>query len=250
MSDEKIALVTGGGRGIGRATVLCLAQQGYKICINYRSDEQAAQQLANQLQSRGVICMTYQADIGDEQQVVAMFNAVDQTLGKLTALVNNAALMLPQLTIESLDAQRLNQMFTTNITGYFLCAREAVLRMAHKHGGTGGSIVNISSMAAKTGSPNEYMDYAASKGAVDTMTRGLAMEMAQQGVRVNAVRPGLIYTQMHADGGEPERVDRLKGRIPMGRGGSPEEIANAVCWLLSDEASFTTGHLLDVAGGL
>ncbi|MGB1238776.1 MAG: SDR family oxidoreductase [Pseudomonadales bacterium] len=247
---DKIALVTGGGRGIGRATVLALAARGYKVCINYRSDKVAAAALVTQLRERGTDCFSFCADIADEEQVKALFNAVDERLGPITALVNNAALMLPQQSIEALDGQRLTQMFATNITGYFLCAREAVLRMAHKHGGAGGGIVNVSSMAAKTGSPHEYMDYAASKGAIDTMTRGLAMEMAQQGVRVNAVRPGLIYTQMHADGGEPARVDRLKARIPMGRGGEPEEIAEAICWLLSDAASFTTGQLLDVSGGL
>jgi len=249
-NHKPVALVTGASRGIGRATALLLAKHGYDLCINYRNDEASARETLTQAQAFGVSCILFKADIADEQAVVDMFKAIDQSLGRLTALVNNAALMLPQLSIEQVDSQRLAQMFSVNVSGYFICAREAVLRMAYKHGGGGGSIVNVSSLAAITGSPNEYLDYAASKGAVDTLTKGLAMEVSREGIRVNGVRPGLIYTQMHADGGEPERVDRVKDRLPLGRGGTVEEVAEAIVWLLSERASFSTGDSINVSGGL
>lgn len=247
---SKIALVTGGGRGIGHATVLLLAGQGYDICVNYLSNDAAAEQVKAQVEALGQRCLLYKADVSDERQVVAMFSHIDQHLGRLNALVNNAALMLPQLTIESVDQQRLAQMFSVNISSYFLCAREAVLRMAFKHGGDGGSIVNVSSLAALTGSPNEYLDYAASKGAVDTLTRGLAKEMSREGVRVNGVRPGLIYTDMHADGGEPDRVERVKDNLPLGRGGTPDEVAQAIYFFVSDQSAFSTGDHINVSGGM
>lgn len=246
---RKVAVVTGGSRGIGRATALLLAANGYDLCINFLSNSAAAQSVKSEVQALGASCLLFQGDVSDEEQVVALFNSVDARFHRLDALVNNAALMLPQISIEQVTQQRLQQMFCTNISSYFLCAREAVLRMAFKHGGKGGAIVNVSSLAARTGSPHEYMDYAASKGAIDTLTRGLAREMSREGVRVNGVRPGLIYTDMHTDGGEPGRVDRVKELLPLGRGGQPEEVAQAIYWLLSDSSSFTTGDRIDVAGG-
>jgi NAD(P)-dependent dehydrogenase (short-subunit alcohol dehydrogenase family) len=247
---QKIALITGGGRGIGRATAILLAQKGYDVCVNYLANDESAKEVQQQVQSLGRRCELFKADVSDEQQVVAMFRFVDEQLGLLTALVNNAALMLPQLTIESVNQQRLTQMFNTNVNSYFLCAREAVMRMAFKHGGAGGAIVNVSSLAALTGSPNEYLDYAASKGAIDTLTRGLSKEMSREGVRVNGVRPGLIYTDMHGDGGEPNRVDRVKDNLPLGRGGTPEEVAQAIYFLLSEKSAFSTGDSINVSGGL
>jgi len=246
---RKVAVVTGGSRGIGRATALLLAANGYDLCINFLSNSAAAQSVKSEVQALGASCLLFQGDVSDEEQVVALFNSVDARFHRLDALVNNAALMLPQISIEQVTQQRLQQMFCTNISSYFLCAREAVLRMAFKHGGKGGAIVNVSTLAARTGSPHEYMDYAASKGAIDTLTRGLAREMSREGVRVNGVRPGLIYTDMHTDGGEPGRVDRVKELLPLGRGGQPEEVAQAIYWLLSDSSSFTTGDRIDVAGG-
>ncbi len=246
----KIALVTGGGRGIGRAVALLLARHDYDVCVNYLSNDVAAEQVKLEIEALGQRCMLYKADVSDEQQVVAMFNSIDEHLGKLSALVNNAALMLPQLTIESVNQERLTQMFSSNVNSYFLCAREAVLRMAFKHGGEGGAIVNVSSLAALTGSPNEYLDYAATKGAIDTLTTGLAREMSREGVRVNGVRPGLIYTDMHADGGEAGRVDRVKENLPLGRGGTPEEVAEAIYFLLSEKSAFSTGDSINVSGGL
>ncbi len=249
-NKQKVALITGGSRGIGRATSLLLAKNGYDLCINYLNNEQAARSVQQAVLAYGVRCELYRGDVTKEDQVLAMFNFIDQSLGCLTALVNNAALMLPQISIEQVTEARLNRIFSSNITSYFLCAREAVLRMALKHGGSGGSIVNISSLAALSGSPHEYLDYAASKGAIDTMTVGLAREMSREGVRVNAVRPGLIYTDMHADGGEAARVDRLKNSLPLGRGGQPEEVAQAIYWLLSEQSTFTTGDTINVAGGM
>ncbi len=249
-NKQKVALITGGSRGIGRATSLLLAQNGYDLCINYLNNEQAARSVQQAVLAYGVRCELYRGDVTKEDQVLAMFDFIDKSLGCLTALVNNAALMLPQISIEQVTEARLNKIFSSNITSYFLCAREAVLRMALKHGGSGGSIVNVSSLAALSGSPHEYLDYAASKGAIDTMTVGLAREMSREGVRVNAVRPGLIYTDMHADGGEAARVDRLKDSLPLGRGGQPEEVAQAIYWLLSEQSSFTTGDTINVAGGM
>ena len=247
---QKIALITGGGRGIGRATAILLAQEGYDICVNYLSNDEAAKHVQQEIQSLGQRCELYKADVSDEQQVIAMFRFVDEYLGVISALVNNAALMLPQLTIESVNQQRLTQMFNINVNSYFLCAREAVMRMAFKHGGAGGAIVNVSSLAALTGSPKEYLEYAASKGAIDTLTRGLSKEMSREGVRVNGVRPGLIYTDMHGDGGEPGRVDRVKENLPLGRGGKPEEVAQAIYFLLSEKSAFSTGDSINVSGGL
>lgn len=243
------ALVTGGSRGIGRATAILLAQQGYKVVINYLRNKQAADEVVNALRATGGEALAIKADIADELQVLAMFAEIDNAFGPLNALVNNAGILFQQSTIENLTADRINRVLATNVTGYFLCCREAVKRMAYRHGGEGGSIVNVSSAAARLGAPGEYVDYAASKGAVDTLTTGLALEMAAQGIRVNGVRPGFIYTDMHASGGEAGRVDRVKFSLPMQRGGQPEEVAEAIAWLLSQKASYVTGSFIDLAGG-
>ncbi|NLS54834.1 SDR family oxidoreductase [Hafnia alvei] len=249
MNSSPVALVTGASRGIGRATALLLAKRGYRVCINYSQNHAAAQTLALEIAALGQECLLLCANIEDEMAVCDMFNQIDRHWGRLDALVNNAGILQTQSTIESLTAERINQILRINVTGTFLCCREAVKRMAKRHGGRGGAIVNVSSAAAKSGAPFEYLDYAASKGAMDTLTKGLSVEVAGEGIRVNGVRPGFIYTEMHADGGEANRVDRIKASLPMQRGGQPEEVAAAIVWLLSDEASYSTGSLLDLAGG-
>lgn len=244
----ELALVTGGSRGIGRATAHLLAQAGYRVAINYRQRAAEAQQVVAEIAAQGGSAFAVQADIADETQVIALFNQLDRE-GTLRVLVNNAGILFTQCRVEDLTAERIQRVFATNVTGTFICCREAVKRMSTQHGGQGGAIINVSSAAARTGSPNEYVDYAASKGAMDTLTRGLALEVATQGIRVNGVRPGPVYTDMHADGGEPQRVDRVAGAIPMERGGQPEEVAQAVLWLASEAASYVTGTLIDVTGG-
>jgi len=240
----KILIVTGGSRGIGAATARLAAQRGYAVCVNYLQDRAAAEQVAGGIKN----AIAVQADIGVEDDVVRLFETVDRELGRVTALVNNAATLESQMRLEQMDAARMQRMFSTNAIGTMLCSREAVRRMSMKHGGSGGAIVNVSSGAARWGSPGEYVDYAATKGAIDTFTVGLAAEVAADGIRVNAVRPGFIYTGMHAKGGEPGRVDRVKTMVPMQRGGRPEEVAAAILWLLSEEASYVTGTILDVSG--
>lgn len=244
-----IALVTGGSRGIGRATALLLAQEGYTVAVNYHSNKPAADGVVAEIIAQGGHAFAVQADISDEAQVQAIFACIDEKPEPLTALVNNAGILFQQGRVEQLSAERINRVLATNVTGYFLCCREAVKRMSTQHGGRGGAIVNVSSAAARLGSPGEYVDYAASKGAVDTLTTGLALEVAADGIRVNGVRPGFIYTEMHASGGEPGRVDRVSSAIPMRRGGQPEEVAQGIVWLLSDKASYVTGSFLDLAGG-
>ncbi|MEX5411954.1 SDR family oxidoreductase [Atlantibacter hermannii] len=244
-----IALITGASRGIGKATALLLAQQGMRVVVNYHHDRQAAQAVVDEIARAGGEALAWQADVSDEQQVVAMFTAIDEAWGPVNVLVNNAGILSTQCRVENLTAERINRVLSTNVTGYFLCCREAVKRMSTEHGGSGGAIVNVSSVAARLGSPGEYVDYAASKGAVDALTTGLSLEVAAQGIRVNGVRPGFIYTEMHASGGEPGRVDRVAPAIPMRRGGQPEEVAQAIAWLVSDSASYVTGSVIDLAGG-
>jgi NAD(P)-dependent dehydrogenase (short-subunit alcohol dehydrogenase family) len=249
MSQPPVMIVTGGARGIGAATARLAAARGYAVCINYHHNRDAAEHLVREITSKGGRAVAAQADIGSESGVLALYKLVDSTLGKVAALVNNAAALAPQMRLDAMEASRIERIFAVNVFGSMICAREAVRRMSTRHGGTGGGIVNVSSGAAKYGSPKEYVDYAASKGAIETFTVGLAREVAEEGIRVNAVRPGHIYTELHAKGGEPNRVDRVKTLVPMQRGGQPEEVANAILWLLSDEASYVTGTILDVSGG-
>lgn len=245
MKANPVVLITGASRGIGAATALYFARHGYDVCINYKANQQSAEKVAEQVRRVGRRAELVQADVSKEADVVAMFQSLDKLFGKLTVLVNNTGILKPQMRLLDMDAQRINEVLTTNVTSAFLCSREAIKRMPN-----GGSIVNVSSAASRTGSPNEYIDYAASKGAMDTLTVGLAKEVAGQKIRVNSVRPGLIYTDMHRDGGEVNRVERLKDKLPLGRGGQPEEVAAAIYFLASDQASFTTGSFIDVAGGL
>jgi NAD(P)-dependent dehydrogenase (short-subunit alcohol dehydrogenase family) len=244
-----IVIVTGGSRGIGAATARLAAARGYAVCVNYRSDAAAAESVVAELVRAGGRALAVQADVAIEADVDRLFKTCDAHLGRLSALVNNAGILETQMRVEEMDAGRLQRVLAVNVTGAFLCARAAVKRMSTKHGGTGGAIVNLSSRAALLGAAGEYVDYAASKAAVDTLTIGLAKEVAMEGIRVNAVRPGIIKTAIHASGGEPGRVDRVKASVPMQRGGEADEVAKAILWLLSDEASYTTGAFIDVSGG-
>ncbi len=246
---SKIALVTGASRGIGRAIAILLAKNGYRVCVNFNKNEGEARSVVKQILDFGGHAIPIRANIADEKQVIKMFEFIDHDFGRLDVLVNNAGILFTQCSIAELDSERINKIFTVNVTGTMICSREAVKRMSTMAGGSGGVIVNLSSRAAIWGSPNEYLDYAASKGAIDTFTTGLAKEVADKGIRVNAVRPGLIYTDMHADGGEKGRVERLSSSVPLKRGGYPEEVAEAVYWLISDKSAFTTGTFIDVSGG-
>ena len=242
-------VITGSSRGIGAATALLAARRGYPVCVNYLRDGVAAEQVVAAIQQQNGNAIAVQADVGVEADVARLFETAERELGRLTALVNNAATLESQMRLDAMDAARLARMFSTNTIGAMLCAREAVRRMSTRYGAAGGAIVNVSSGAARHGSPGEYVDYAATKGALDTFTIGLAKEVATEGIRVNGVRPGFIYTEMHAKGGEPGRVDRVKNLVPMQRGGRPEEVAAPILWLLSEEASYITGTILDVSGG-
>jgi NAD(P)-dependent dehydrogenase (short-subunit alcohol dehydrogenase family) len=244
-----ILIVTGGSRGIGAATAVLAAERGYAVCVNYRQNRAAAERVVEAIEAKGARAVAVVGDVGVEADVVRLFETCDKALGSPGGLVNNAGILETQMRVETMDAARLHRIFATNIVGSFLCAREAVRRMSTHRGGSGGAIVNISSGASRLGSPGEYVDYAASKGAIDTLTIGLAREVAEEGIRVNAVRAGFIYTEIHASGGEPQRVDRVKALVPMKRGGHVEEVAKAILWLLSDEASYTTGAFIDVTGG-
>ncbi len=246
---DKIIIITGASRGIGAATARLAGSLGYAVCVNYLSNKEAADAVVSAIEKDNGRAIAVQADMAREADILEMFETVDRKLGSLSALVNNTGILETHMRLEDMQADRLSRVFTTNVIGSFLCAREAVKRMSSEHGGAGGAIVNVSSVAARLGSPGEYVDYAASKAAIDTMTMGLAKEVAEFGIRVNAVRPGVVHTDIHALGGEPERVERVKEAVPMKRGGQPEEIAKAIMWLLSDEASYTTGALLDVSGG-
>jgi len=242
-------LVTGGSRGIGAATARLAAERGYAVCVNYRSNRAAAEAVVAAIRASGGRAVAIAGDVAREAQVLSLFDACHAELGPLAALVNNAGILERHMRVDEMSAERLERVFATNVVGSLLCAREAVRRMSTRHGGKGGGIVNVSSVAASLGSPNEYVDYAASKGAIDTFTIGLAREVAAEGIRVNAVRPGVIYTEIHASGGEPDRVDRVKAAVPMKRGGEPEEVARAILWLLSEESTYCTGAILDVSGG-
>lgn len=244
-----ILLITGGARGIGAATALLAAQRGYAVAVNYSANEAAAAAVVQQIQAGGGQAIAVQADVALESQVLAMFEEIDTRLGRLTALVNNAGVVDVAARVDAMSVARLRRMFDINVLGSFLCAREAVLRMSTRHGGSGGAIVNVSSAAARLGGAGNYVDYAASKGAIDTFTLGLAKEVAAEGIRVNAVRPGIIATEIHASGGQPDRARQMAPLVPMQRAGSALEVAQAIVWLLSEESSYSTGALLDVAGG-
>jgi NAD(P)-dependent dehydrogenase (short-subunit alcohol dehydrogenase family) len=246
---NKVLIVTGGSRGIGAETAKLAAQRGYAVCVNYRRNKSAADAVVAAIQAAGGAAMAIAGDVAVEADVVRLFEAVDAQMGPLGGLVNNAGILEKQTRVEQIDAARIDRIFGTNVRGAFLCAREAVRRMSTKHGGAGGAIVNVSSRAAQLGAPGEYVDYAASKAALDVLTIGLAREVAAEGIRVNGVRAGIIYTEIHADGGEPGRVDRLGPSLPMQRGGDAIEVARAILWLLSEEASYSTASFIDVAGG-
>ena len=244
-----LILITGGGRGVGAATARLAASQGYDVAISFVSNESAAFAVAADVEAVGRRALPVRADSADPGQVAQLFAAIDREFGRIDVLVNNAAVLAPQSRLEDLEFERMQRIFAVNSIGPILCAQQAVKRMSYRHNGRGGAVINISSASARLGSPNEYVDYAASKGAVETFTTGFAKEVARDGIRVNCIRPGHIYTDMHASGGEPGRVDRVKDSIPMGRGGQPEEVARAILWLASAEASFITGTFLDVTGG-
>jgi len=246
---SRVVIVTGGSRGIGAATSRLAAERGYAVCVNYRANRTAADAVVASIEAAGGTAIAVGADVASEADVVRLFSTVDAALGPMHALVNNAGILERQTRVERMDAARIDRIFATNVRGAFVCAREAVKRMSTANGGAGGAIVNVSSRAAQLGAPGEYVDYAASKAALDALTIGLAREVAAEGIRVNGVRAGIIDTDIHADGGEPRRVDRLAPTLPMRRGGEAVEVARAILWLLSDDASYSTGTFIDVAGG-
>jgi NAD(P)-dependent dehydrogenase (short-subunit alcohol dehydrogenase family) len=246
---SKLVLITGGSRGIGAATAFLAARQGYAVAVNYSANAPAADEVVRQIRLAGGQAIAVQADVANEAQVVAMFEKIDAQLGRLTALVNNAGVVDKTTRVEAITLARLQRMFEINVFGSFLCAREALQRMSTRHGGAGGAIVNVSSVAARLGGPGQYVDYAAAKGAIDSFTIGLAKEVATEGVRVNAVRPGIIDTDIHASGGLPDRARDMAPQVPMQRAGSAEEVAESIVWLLGDSASYVTGAFIDVTGG-
>ncbi|PCE24950.1 NAD(P)-dependent oxidoreductase [Paraburkholderia acidicola] len=246
---SKVVLITGASRGIGRATARALGALGWSVGVNYRHDADAARVTVEEVERAGGQAVAIAGDVADEAAVIAMFDATENAFGRISALVNNAGIVAPSMPLADMDAARLKRMFDVNVFGAYLCAREAARRMSTDRGGAGGAIVNLSSAAARLGSPNEYVDYAGSKGAIDTLTLGLAKELGPRGVRVNAVRPGLIDTEIHASGGKPERAAQLGAQTPLGRPGSADEVAEAIVWLLTDASSYVSGTLLDVSGG-
>jgi len=244
----RVAVITGGSRGIGRAVAFALAAQGFKVCIGYLSNDEAARGVVSDIETEGGEAAAVRCDVGSEADILQLFRVAD-ALGSLGVLVNNAGIVAPSMRLDEMGAERFQRMMTVNVVGSLICAREAVQRMSTRHGGQGGVIVNLSSVAATLGGANTYIDYAASKGAIDTMTVGLAREVANEGIRVNAIRPGLIDTDIHASGGDGGRLERLRPTVPMQRIGTAVEVANAVVWLISDEASYVTGTVFDVSGG-
>lgn len=246
---NKVIIVTGGSRGIGAATALKAASEGYAVCVNYLHNSVAANNIVTQIHQNGGSAIAVAADVSQEKDVEKLFEIVDHKLGTITALVNNVGILQQKMRLDEMDMARLNKIFTTNITSHFLCAKQAIKRMSTQYGGNGGAIVNVSSAASRLGSAGEYIDYAASKGAIDTLTIGLSREVASEGIRVNCVRPGFIFTDIHADGGEPNRVSRIESSLPMLRGGDPNEVANAILWLLSEQAAYVTGTFIEAAGG-
>lgn len=250
MTSNRVVIITGSSRGIGAATARLFAKNGYSVCINYISNENAAEEVKSEILHNGGNCIAVKADVSVENEVIKLFETTKKEFGYISALVNNAGILKTQCRLEEISSNRFCEVLLTNVMSCFLCSKEAVKRMSTKNGGHGGVIVNVSSAASKSGSPNEYVDYAASKGAIDTLTKGLALEVAAEGIRVNAVRPGLIYTEMHASGGEPNRIERLKSKIPLQRGGQPQEVAEAILWLATEKSSFVTGSFIDPAGGL
>ncbi|CUJ96325.1 SDR family oxidoreductase [Achromobacter xylosoxidans] len=248
-AQAPVILITGGSRGVGAATARLAAAQGYDVAISYVANEAAAQAVVTDVQALGRRALAVRADSADPDQIAGLFNAIDREFGRLDVLVNNAAIIARQSRLEDLAFERMQRIFAVNSLGPMLCAQQAARRMSQRHNGRGGAIINISSAAARLGSPNEYVDYAASKGALESFTIGFSKEVAREGIRVNCVRPGHIYTEMHASGGEPGRVDRIKDTVPMGRGGQPEEVARAILWLAGAEASYVTGTFVDVTGG-
>ena len=249
MDLPRILLITGGGRGIGAATARLAAERGFFVCVNYRQNSEAAAELLSQIRDGGGDGAVIQADVGDKHEVARMFEAIDALPGELAGLVNSAGIVAPSSRFEETDDLRWQEIFRTNVFGTMHCTRAAIKRMSRRFGGGGGAIVNVSSTAARSGSPGEYVDYAASKGAVDSFTIGVAREVATDGIRINAVRPGFVLTEIHAQSGDPERVEKLRPRLPMRRGGDAEEAAAAILWLLSEEASYVTGACIDVTGG-
>jgi NAD(P)-dependent dehydrogenase (short-subunit alcohol dehydrogenase family) len=249
MEQAPLILITGGSRGVGAATARLAAAQGYDVAISFVSNEAAALAVVRDVEALGRRALAVRADSADPEQITQLFAAIDRKFGRIDVLVNNAAIIARQSRLENIELDRMQRIFAVNTIGPMLCAQQAAKRMSQRHNGRGGVVINISSTAARLGSPNEYVDYAASKGALETFTTGFAKEVAREGIRVNCIRPGHIYTEMHASGGEPNRVDRIKDTIPLGRGGQPEEVAKAILWLASDEASFITGTFLDVTGG-
>ena len=242
-------LITGASRGIGAATALLAAERGFSVAVNYHKNKAAADAVVNQIRQNGGLAKAFQADVSQETEIVRLFEAVDVELGRLTSLVNNAGILEQQCRLENITEQRLQRIFAANTLGAFICCREAIKRMSPKYGGSGGTIVNVSSIAARTGAPFEYIDYAASKGAIDALTIGLAKEVADEGIRVNGIRPAFIHTDIHASGGEPDRIERIKETIPLKRGGRASEVAEAILWLASEQSSYSTGIFIDVTGG-
>ncbi len=249
MNETKVMMVTGGSRGIGAATALLAAREGFAVCLSYAGNAEAAKSVVAAIEAAGGKALAVQGDVSSDADVTRLFAACDDAFGRLDSLVNNAGTIAPQSRFEDIERDRFERILAVNVLGPYLCSRQAIRRLSTRHGGRGGTIVNVSSMAARLGAPNEYIDYAASKGALDAMTTGLAKEVAGDGIRVNAVRPGLIYTDIHASGGEAGRVDRLKAAVPMQRGGTPEEVAEAILWFASDRSSYATGTFIDVSGG-